>query len=191
MAWDKKKTALTTGDISKVAGVNFRTVIRWIQHDRLKAFQLPGRGDNRILVTDYISFAEENKIPIPDEMKDLSKRVLIIEDDKRMVRAIERALSPDFEIKVAANGFEAGTLVHSFAPAIVTIEPRMKGTGINAIKTLSADPNLLTSSVLVVSVLPKEKQDEAIEAGAAAVVAKPFSKKDLRAAVSGLVGKKS
>ncbi len=191
MAWDKTKTALTTGDIAKFSGVNFRTVIRWIQHNRLKAFQLPGRGDNRVLVKDYLSFVRENKMPIPDEMKSVSKRVLIIEDDSKMARLIEQALSPEFETRVALNGFEAGSLAHSFGPAVVTIEPRMRGTGIDAIQALNAYPNLLTSSVLVVSVLPKERQDEAIEAGAAAVVSKPFQKEDLLAAVTSLVGEAS
>ncbi len=184
MAWDKKKTALTTGDIAKFSGVNFRTVIRWIQQHHLKAFQLPGRGDNRVLIKDYLSFVKENNMPIPDELNNFSNRVLVIEDDSTMAKAIEQALTPDFDTVVASNGFEAGNLAHTFAPAVVTFEPGMAGTGgLDAIKALSNDPNLLTARVLVISSLPKETLDEALEAGAAEVISKPFADEDLLAAV--------
>ena len=59
------KRILTTGEIANYCGVNFRTVIRWIQRGQLRAYQLPGRGDNRVEVHNFIAFLRENNIPIP------------------------------------------------------------------------------------------------------------------------------
>ena len=55
------KRTLTTGEIANYCGVNFRTVIRWIQRGQLRAYQLPGRGDNRVEVHNFIAFLRENK----------------------------------------------------------------------------------------------------------------------------------
>jgi excisionase family DNA binding protein len=64
-----EKRTLTTGEIAQYCGVNFRTVIRWIKRGYLDAFQLPGRGDNRIEVEDFLVFLKKNNIPIPKEFR--------------------------------------------------------------------------------------------------------------------------
>ena len=48
--------SLTTGEIAKYCGVTLRTVIRWLETEKLKGFKLPGRGNNRVLVDDFIVF---------------------------------------------------------------------------------------------------------------------------------------
>jgi len=63
------KRTLTTGEIARYCGVNFRTVIRWIKRGYLNAFQLPGRGDNRVEVEDFLIFLKKNNIPIPEEFQ--------------------------------------------------------------------------------------------------------------------------
>ena len=59
------KSTLTTGDIAKYCGVNFRTVIRWIERGHLNAFKLPGGGDNRIAIPNFLSFLKEHGMPLP------------------------------------------------------------------------------------------------------------------------------
>lgn len=64
----KSKQALTTGEVARFCGVNFRTVIRWIERGHLDAYKLPGRGDNRIPVESFIEFLKKNDMPVPDEL---------------------------------------------------------------------------------------------------------------------------
>ena len=86
-----KKKYLTTGDISKLCGVNFRTVIRWIKAGNLKAFPLPGtRGDNGVQVADFLDFLRKNNIPIPEEPQPPVHKVLIVEDEEKMAKALAR-----------------------------------------------------------------------------------------------------
>lgn len=63
------KEALTTGEVAKYCGVNFRTVIRWIEKGYMKAYKLPGRGDNRVPIDSLIDFLKQNNMPIPAELQ--------------------------------------------------------------------------------------------------------------------------
>ena len=66
-----EKRTLTTGEIAHYCGVNFRTVIRWIKRGYLNAFQLPGRGDNRVEMRDFLAFLERHNLPIPEELQEI------------------------------------------------------------------------------------------------------------------------
>ena len=63
------KRSFTTGEVAYFCGVSFRTVIQWIKRGHLNAYQLPGRGDNRIGVGDLLNFMEEYGMPIPEEFQ--------------------------------------------------------------------------------------------------------------------------
>ena len=167
-----EKRNLTTGDIAKLCGVNFRTVIRWIQRGTLKAFQLPGRGDNRVLVSDFLTFLRENGMPIPEELQKASRRVLIVEDDEKMAKSIQRSLKrAGFDTRIAADGFEAGTLANTFEPAVMTLDLKMPGIGgLEVLKSIRANEALSDIKVLVVSAMSKKELNEAAEAGADDVV---------------------
>jgi CheY-like chemotaxis protein len=190
VAWDPKKRNLTTGDIAKLCGVNFRTVIRWIQRGHLKAFQLPGRGDNRVLVKDFLEFLRNNNMPIPEEMLPPATSVLIVEDDKRMADAISRALKrKGFSTMIAHDGFYAGCMAVSSKPSVMTLDLKMKGLGgLEVLKAIRKDPELAGIKVLVVSAMPENKLTEARKAGADDVLEKPFQNKELVEKVSRLAG---
>jgi len=74
----REKQALTTGDVARYCGVNFRTVIRWIERGHLEAYKLPGRGDNRIPVAGFISFLQRNNMPVPDELLQGGRTLLLL-----------------------------------------------------------------------------------------------------------------
>ena len=89
----QEQRTLTTGDIAKYCGVNFRTVIRWVDRGILKSYRLPGRGDNRIKAHDFVAFLKKNNMPIPAEFKQFCRRVLIVDDEMSMAKSIQRVLS--------------------------------------------------------------------------------------------------
>lgn len=189
MAWDPNKRHLTTGDIAELCGVNFRTVIRWIQNGLLKAYQLPGnRGDNRVQKRDFLEFLRDNRIPVPSEFQPYSRRILVVEDDELMAKAIKRALErKEYEVMVAPGGFLAGAMAATFSPAVMTLDLKMPGlSGIDVLKAIRSDPELAGIKVVVVSAMPQKELDEALEAGADDILEKPFKNKDLIAKVSRL-----
>lgn len=181
---------LTTGEIAKHCGVNFRTVIRWIERGYLEAYRLPGRGDNRIRLPDFITFLQQYGMPIPEEFQSVRRRVLIVEDERPIRVLIERVLSDaGFETRVARDGFEAGVILGTYQPAVVTLDLSMPGVdGHRVIEQVRETPQLKNCRILVVSGLPKEDLDAAVEAGADLALAKPFENRVLLSKVTELAG---
>lgn len=186
------KRNLTTGDIAKLCGVNFRTVIRWIQRGHLKAFQLPGRGDNRVQIADFIDFLKENDMPIPEEVQPAAKRVLIVDSDGDTAKSLERSLRrAGYETRIATDGFSAGAQARSFNPAVMTIDVGMKGIdGAQAISLMREDPELGLTKVIAVTAAntSKKKRAELEAAGADEIVDKPVKGADLVKAIGDLEG---
>jgi CheY-like chemotaxis protein len=186
------KRNLTTGDIAKLCGVNFRTVIRWIQRGHLKAFQLPGRGDNRVQVADFVAFLQENDMPIPAEIQPTGARVLIVEGDQKTATTLERALQEaGYETRSASDGFSAGALLGTFQPSVMTVDVGMKGIdGAQAIRLVREDPRLGLAKVVAVTPAKTsaKKREELLAAGADEVVSRPLKGADLVKAIAELAG---
>lgn len=184
----EQKRILTTGDIAKYCGVHFRTVIRWVERGQLKAYKLPGRGDNRVQLQDFLAFLKAHKMPIPTEFQGSARRVLVVEDDSRMANAIRRTLRrAGFEVMIAPNGFKAGALLGTFTPSVITLDLQMPGlSGFDVLSFVRQMPNLADLRVLVVSAMPRKELEAALAAGADDVLDKPFKNEALVEKVSRL-----
>lgn len=177
-----KKETLTTGDIANYCQVNFRTVIRWIERGLLKAYKLPGRGDNRVQIDDFIKFLSENDMPVPDELKQTSSRVLIVEDDPVMAKIIDKALQKiELETRIAPSGFHAGVELSEFAPSMMTLDLDIPGlSGLEVLQYVRKTPALKSIKVLVVSGRPEDELQAALSAGADDILAKPVRAQELQ-----------
>lgn len=185
-----EKSVLTTGEVAQYCKVNFRTVIRWIKRGHLKAYQLPGRGDNRVEVADFLRFLKQHNMPVPGEFQRSAPRVLIVDDDQGTAQAIQRVLRrAGFETQVAFDGFSAGALMESFAPEVMTLDLRMPGLGgLEVLGFVRSHPRLQGIKIVVVSGLPRARLDEALAKGADEVLDKPFENNVLVEKVSRLAG---
>ncbi|WP_290698207.1 response regulator [Amphritea sp.] len=181
---------LTSGDIANYLDVTQRTVIRWINSGKLKGFKLPGRGNNRIQTVDFIDFLKQNKIPIPDQLKEefspVSTSILLIDDEPAVLRAMTRALKPlHLNIHSAADGFHAGLLLEQLNPAMIVLDLSMPGMdGFAVIRYIRDEQKNSDIRILVVSALAGQQLDHALAIGADAVLSKPFSNAQLRKTIS-------
>lgn len=197
--------ALTTGEVAKYCDVNFRTVIRWIERGVLEAYQLPGRGDNRVPVKAFIKFLKENQMPIPEDFisvesaisadntisenqMETNNKVLIIDDQEEMARTIARVLKRlGYQTEIAENGFIAGVLLLSYKPALVTLDLRMPGlNGFDVLKFIKGREELNALKVLIISGEKSTELEKAISEGADDALAKPFNNQDLEEKVKRL-----
>lgn len=176
-----KVKSLTTGDIAEYCDVNLRTVIRWIDKGSLKGYKLPGRGNNRVTVDNFLAFLKENNMPIPLKFLPNSKTVLIVDDDKNMGSAIKRVLKNDgFQCDTATNGFLAGSKLMQHKPTLMTLDLTMPGlNGFELLKHLRAEEQFSDLKILVISALTQDRLDEALRLGANAVLSKPFKNDEL------------
>ena len=167
---------LSTGEVAKYCGVNLRTVIRWIDKGHLKSFKLPGRGNNRVLLLEFLSFINEYGIPLPEEFSSFSRKILIVDDDQAMASSIQRTLhAAGYETALAFDGFQAGVTMNSFVPALMTLDLQMPGIdGLKVIKYVREKARLARLKILVISALSDEHLNAAVAAGADDVLSKPF-----------------
>jgi two-component system response regulator VicR len=186
------KKSLTTGAVARLCGVNHRTVLRWIKAGYLNAFQLPGRGDNRVPIDDCVRFLREHDIPVPPELEEASRplRALVVEDDKAMAVYLGRLLENEgFVVDTAFDGFEAGAMLGTVRPDLLLLDlkiPRLNG--FQVLKFVKENPDFADTKVLIVSSAPREDLDQAIAAGAHAALAKPFALEDFREQICALTG---
>lgn len=192
------KDALTTGEVAKYCGVNFRTVIRWIEKGYIEAYKLPGRGDNRIPIEAFISFLAKNNMPVPEELvtpqnkegasesksahDPTMRRVLIIEDEELMAKSMERTMKrAGYIVDIASNGIEAGIKLEVFAPDLITLDLQMPGmSGFEILEALKANKKYLHIKILVVSAATKLKIVEVMSLGVDDVLEKPFTAEVLK-----------
>lgn len=182
----------TTGDVAKLVGVNFRTVIRWIDRGDLEGYKLPGRGDHRVTQSSLLAFIHKHNMPVPDELKtssESSKSVLVVDDEKAMAQAIARVFKRDgWKVYTASDGFQAGALLMEHKPPLMTLDLRMPGMdGFSVLeftrKHLSSD----RLKVLVISAQPKADLRKAIDLGANDALEKPFDNQELLSAAKQLL----
>ncbi|MFS1525888.1 helix-turn-helix domain-containing protein [Microbulbifer sp. 2304DJ12-6] len=121
---------LTTGEAARYCGVNFRTVIRWIERGQLKAYKLPGRGDHRICVEDFVGFLRDNAMPVPNTLAVPSRKVLLLTTDSELTSVGCQTLENiGCETEVAGDSFSAGILLAHFKPVLLVIDANLVGDG--------------------------------------------------------------
>lgn len=202
-----EKRALTTGEIAKFCGVNFRTVIRWIEKGYMSAYKLPGRGDNRVTIDEFLRFLESNNMPVPDSLlpkkgslvketkaetasnADVKQKILVVEDEENMAKAIRRALvRAGYSVELAGSGVEAGIKLANFKPDLVTLDLNMPGmSGLEVLQYMTGNEAFAEVKVLLVSAAEKAELVRGMSSGADAVLEKPFQNEELLSAVAQLL----
>lgn len=181
--------SLTTGEIAAYCGVNLRTVIRWIDKGHLSAYKLPGRGNNRVRLVDFLNFADQHGIPLPPALHGYGNRILVVDDEEPMANSLARILrTAGFETRVALDGFQAGDALRAFLPAAMTLDLRMPGLdGFQVVEYVRGQPELARLKILVVSSVPENRLRDAVTAGADDALAKPFEPQELVAKLNALL----
>jgi two-component system response regulator VicR len=195
-----KTGPLTTGAIADYCHVTYVAVLKWISSGKLKAYRTPGKHC-RVNQEDFLAFLKEYHMPIPEELEAQSqqngkKKVLIIDDDKNMVSAINRILrsaNGKYEVACAFDGFDAGRKVYDFHPDIMLLDIRMPGIdGYEVIKRIKQETANRHIKIIAMSAYFKEDgKKKVVSLGAAACLDKPFESKELLAKIEELLNKNS
>ncbi len=187
---ERRRRALTTGQMAEYCQVRPATVFNWIKEGKLKAYSTPG-GHYRVRLEDFRDFLEKYEIPIDEDFFALpGNRILIVDDEPSVVEFIERALSgagEDYRFERASDGYEAGLKVASFDPNLVILDLVMPQVdGFEVCRRIKTDPETLGTRVLVVTGYPEEVE-RAKECGADDYLVKPLRVEVLREKVWNLM----
>jgi len=191
---ERRRRALTTGQMAEYCQVRPATVFNWIKGGKLKAYSTPG-GHYRVRLEDFLDFLEKYEIPIDEDFfASPGSRILIVDDEPNVVEFIERALSgagEDYLFERASDGYEAGLKVASFEPNLVILDlvmPRVDG--FEVCRRIKTDLETLGTKVLVVTGYPEEVE-RAKECGADDYLVKPLRVEELREKVSNLMRRRA
>ena len=155
---------LTTNNIAQYFQVTQRTVVQWINQDKLKCFRTPGKHI-RVYREDFIKFLKEYHMPVPEELTAViealgKKRILIVDDDKSMVAAIDRVLNLEnkYELEIAYDGFDAGQRFIAHKPDLVILDIRMpRVDGYKLCLAIRNSPENKDVKILIISGFISEK----------------------------------
>lgn len=118
----KDKQLMTTGDVARYCGVNFRTVIRWIDKGRLDAFKLPGRGDNRIPLDSFLAFLNENNMPIPEGLLEANPLMLLFTTNQNLACDLAGLVRRrNWRMRVTTDEAYFGFCIAQYQPSAVVI----------------------------------------------------------------------
>ena len=119
------KEVLTTGEVARICHVAARTVSKWFDTGKLRGYRIPGSRDRRIPTEHLLAFMRAHGIPL-EELDGGLCRVLIVGDAPAGLEAAVKAYNR-YEIRRAANGFEAGLVAQQLHPHVIVLdvhEPR-------------------------------------------------------------------
>lgn len=145
------KQALTTGEAAKYCGVNFRTVIRWIERGHLDAYKLPGRGDNRIPVDTFVDFLRKNDMPVPEELVADDRRLLLFSMEEELARELAADLRrKNWDVVLANDPVQLGYLIGKDKPSsLLMIGDQYADVAGRIMKEVGKDRNVVPKMALL------------------------------------------
>lgn len=118
-------------------------------------------------------------------MKAKGKRILVVDDEPAIQRALKRNLTASgYEVQVAENGKQALEMVRIHQPDLILLDLCLPGDIDGLEVCMQVRQALSTVPIIVLSALTEEKQKiEALDLGADDYLTKPFSNDELQARV--------
>jgi DNA-binding NtrC family response regulator len=93
------------------------------------------------------------------EMENLSKRILVVDDDRGILDSFEVLLGDRYDLVKAENGYEALRILEADPPHLMFLDIKMPGLdGIDILKRLQEDQKKV--GVVVITATDQEKTEE-------------------------------
>ena len=120
MGTAQTKEIFTTGDVARICHVAPRTVSKWFDTGKLRGYRIPGSRDRRIPREQLVAFMRAHGIPM--DGLDLGMcRLLVVGDEFSPQLAETLNASSQYELRGAANEFEAGVAAQQFRPHVIVL----------------------------------------------------------------------
>jgi len=114
------KDVLTTGEVARICHVAPRTVSKWFDTGKLRGYRIPGSRDRRIPLENLLAFMRAYGIPM-DGLDGGVCRVLIVDPALPAEAANVLNASRQYDVRTAANGFDAGVIAQQFRPHVIVL----------------------------------------------------------------------
>ena len=168
------------GKVASYCGVTRKTILRWVQDGTIESFSLPS-GHNRVPRPALIDFLKSNKMPVPDELQDKTKKsVLVVDDDPNIRKFIVNLFKPHFNVSEASNGVDACISIGSNTPDIIFLDNLMPHMdGLQVCRQLKEHPKLNDTKIVIISAHLDGGREEVFNDLVEKVIKKPFKPAEL------------
>jgi len=178
------KEIFTTGEVARICHVAPRTVSKWFDTGKLRGYRIPGSRDRRIPRDQLVAFMRAHEIPM-DGLDLGICRVLAVDPDlpDELVDAMNG--SNQYQVRSAANEFEAGVLAQQFRPHVIVLRVTDQGDRARAFCQDIKSTSTLSSAKVVAAIGGDHEavRSELLAVGFDEVLAYPFSVSQLVRAV--------
>ena len=155
----KVKQNYTPNDVGALLGVHHNTIKNWIKGKNVVAFQTVG-GHYRVPRREVVRLIKNRGLSVPEELQGPMGLVYIVDDDELIRRAMDDALSVDYEVYTFNNGFEALMQIGRLKPDLLVLDIYMPGIdGFAMVRKLRQDDKLANLRVIGMSGKVVSKED--------------------------------
>jgi len=173
------KKYISVKEITEYLEVSKQTVNKWILDNKIKSYRIPS-GRKKVLRKDFLTYLEENKLPIDSDIfPSKKKKLVVIDDDDKIINLFQRyfqKVSSDWQIEYARDGMTGLLKIGVFRPDVVILDIEMPGMdGISVCKKIQEDANLAHIKIIIISGFTSVYEDELQALGIATVLEKPFT----------------
>jgi len=185
------KKIFTTGEAAQLCKVSQQTIIRCFDSGRLNGFRVPGSRFRRIPREELMRFMQTNGIPT-EILEGGARRVLIVDDDPKILELFTDVLGDDerFDIKTAANGYDAGMMTEAFKPHLVVLDYMLPDVNGNIVcQRIREHDDLVDTKIIFVSGVVNQNEIQGLlDSGGDDFVKKPFDVPELIGKMTALLG---
>ena len=168
---------LTPRELADLCGVSPDTVRSWCFRKQIKFATTPG-GHKRFRRQDVLDFLKERGFPLPQTDKISPIKVLVVDDEDAFRHSLVAALQKEiaFNVKEAADGYEAGRLIGEFEPDVLVLDIVMPGIdGFKICRDIRSRAQGDKIRIIAITGYPdKAMFQQARQAGADECLAKPI-----------------
>ena len=182
----------TTFEVARLCGVFHTTVINWVNKGKLKARVTPG-GHRRIPLSELVPFMKKYDMPVPPDIEDAHRHVLILDDEPMMTRLIEKGFAKHkdrFHVQASNNPVDALVQIGKRLPDILIMDLMMPVMdGFQVCQILKSSP--ATKDMKIVAISGRKlsgAQQDFVARNVDQFYQKPFEMSDLVSTVERLLG---
>lgn len=181
----------TTFEVARLCGVFHTTVINWVNKGKLKARVTPG-GHRRIPLSELVPFMKKYDMPVPADIDDPHRRLLVLDDEPMMTKLIEKGFAKQkdrYSVQSSHNPVDALVQIGKKLPDLLIIDLMMPVMdGFQVCQILKSSPATKDMKVIAISGRKlSSAQQDFLAKNVDLFLQKPFEMADLATAVERLL----
>ena len=177
----------TTFEVARLCGVFHTTVINWVNKGKLKARVTPG-GHRRIPLSELVPFMKKYDMPVPADIGDPHRAILILDDEPMMTKLIERGFlkhKDRYTVQLSNNPVDALVQIGKKLPDLLVMDLMMPVMdGFQVCQILKSNP--ATKDMKIIAISGRKliaSQQDFLAQNVDEFLQKPFEMDDLVASV--------